>query len=430
MKIEKLIFGGFGLTRDEKGKPIFVYKAVPEDDIEITIVSEKKSYSKAIIKKIIKPSKFRITPICPAFNDCGGCEHQNISYNQQLIFKNEIFKEALAREKIVTRSHELIKGSDSPFYYRNVTRFMFALNYKNEIVYQMHNYLYNNPNIVIDSCFLQSEMTDEIMQSIRNTINNFARDKNSFWQLRIREGKATNQIMVEIMTDNNVLPAKSELIDALKIFNQVKSIYHTYSYNRDINKLTRNLLYGSPVIYEKVGNFTFQISPESFFQTNSLGIDTLYDTIKRFADIKMNETVLDLYCGTGTIGIYLSLLAKNIIGVDEVSNAIMDAKDNAKINKIPNCEFIENDVEKYLKINKNKIDKIIVDPPRSGLAKNIIKYLVDLKPKKIIYVSCDPSTFARDIKLFENCGWKLIEVQPIDMFPQTHHIECVGVLMF
>ena len=233
--------------------------------------------------------------------------------------------------------------------------------------------------------------------------------------------------MVEIITPNNDLPGEEEIVKTLKTINGIKSIYHTITPGKSLLNLRRRLIFGFPVIYEKIGSFTFQISPESFFQTNSFGVKNLYDTIKQIANIKMGENLLDLYCGTGSIGIYLSTLAKKVVGVDVVPEAIRDAKDNAKINKIQNAEFICLDANK-LDIFKYKNFVIIVDPPRAGLKKELIPEIAKLDFKRLIYISCNPATFARDLKEFEKRGVIAKKIQPIDMFPQTHHIECVCLL--
>ena len=428
MKIEKLIYGGFGLAHKNDGVPVFIYKSVPGDEIEISTIETKKSFEKAIIKQIIEPSSDRIDPICPHFSECGGCEHMNISYEKQLFWKNEIFVETLERAKVVTDVLPIIAGSSENLYYRNVMRFLIECDSHNVAGYRMHNFIYGNKDVCIESCFLESKVSNTILNIVKSIINDKVDDKSVFWQLRIREGKNTNEFMVEIMTDCSNLPQRNAFIAELSNIKEIKSIYHTSSHRKDLNNLCRKLIYGSPIITEKIGCFKFNISPESFFQTNSYGVKTLYDTVKDFAEIKPTENILDLYCGTGTIGIYLSTLAQKVFGVDLVHNAIKDAIGNSKLNNIKNCEFVSCDTEKYLLMNKSKFDVIIVDPPRQGLNKGIIDKLAKISPKRIIYVSCNPTTFARDIKEFEKKSITLKKVQPIDMFPQTHHIECVGLL--
>lgn len=437
IKIEKLIFGGYGLGHTNDGKPIFVYKSVPKDELEVEITEEKKDFAKAVINKIIKPSPYRIKPQCPYFEQCGGCEHQNIAYENQLKLKEEVFRETLERQGIKINILPIIPGSDYPFYYRNSIRFFFVLDDDNKIHFSRHNYLYKEGFVEIENCLLQSETTNDILSKLNDYINNNIEHKTSFWQLKIREGKFTEQFMVEIITKDYDLPNKQEVVNFLKGISKIQSIYHTIAPGKSLRNLKRKLIFGSPIIFEKIGRYKFQISPESFFQTNSMGVMTLYDKIKEYADIKIGDTILDLYCGTGTIGIYLSSLAKKVIGVENIQQAINDANSNAKLNNIKNCEFICSDVEKYLNalvpstVNSKPLT-IIVDPPRAGLNRNIIeriaKCCIQNAKCKVIYVSCNPATFARDIKEFEKYDIFIQNVQPIDMFPQTHHIECVGLL--
>lgn len=440
-EIEKLIYEGFGIGHDDTGKAIFVRKCVPGDILDIKVVKDKAKYSEGIINKIIHPSLKRINPPCPYFEECGGCEHQNIAYEDQLKYKEEIFKEILSRAKINTNIEPMIAGSKEPFFYRNSIRFDFIQNSDGSISFARHNQIYDSGFIKVEKCLLQSELSNEILSVLKEFINHNIENKKSFWQIKLREGKFTNEMMVELITSGDDLPAKNDLVEILKQFPEVKSIYHTIAKNKSLKNLTRRLIFGSPIIHEKIGRYTFQISPESFFQTNSLGVHTLYDKIKEYSEIKMGDNVLDLYCGTGTIGIYLSVLARKVVGVESVQKAINDASDNAKINKIHNIEFTCADAEKFLRHPKfspgtqsyfgattDKFNIIIVDPPRAGLSKKIIFEICHLKFEIIIYVSCNPATFARDIKEFEKNGLKLVKVQPIDMFPQTHHIECVGVL--
>ncbi|MEI8143582.1 MAG: 23S rRNA (uracil(1939)-C(5))-methyltransferase RlmD [Candidatus Berkelbacteria bacterium] len=429
IKIEKLIYEGWGLGHQENGRPVFVKKAVPDDTLEVNIVKEKKSFDIGQIKSITDPSEKRIKPFCPHFDRCGSCEHQCLSYPDQLAAKADIFRELFERSKIRTEIFPIISGSD-PIYYRGNMRYGFVLDDENQIHLAMHDYMTNQP-FAITECYLQSKAAIAIALSIVDFINTRIEHKNSFWQLKIRDGKYTGDIMVEIITTGEVLPDKNGFISMLKKNPTVTSAYHTVSPARSLLAAHRHLLFGSPIIHEKIGKFIFQISPDSFFQTNSLGVKNLYDQIKKFANVEMGDTVIDLYCGTGTIGIYLSTLAKKVIGVESVQAAINDAKANAKINKVHNVEFILADATKWLeKQPANEINNtiLILDPPRAGLQRELIKKISTLGLKKIVYVSCNPATFARDITIFASYGLKLEKVQPIDMFPQNHHIECIGVI--
>jgi len=427
IKIEKLIYEGFGLGHDEAGKAIFVKKSVPGDLLEVEIIKDKKNYSEAVIKNVIQPSPMRVTPRCPHFGSCGGCNHQNIDYNDQLRLKGEIFAETLSRAKVETAPLPIIPGSASDFYYRNTIVFSFFLDGANNISLAMHDSPHFTELIPIDQCFLQSEFANQIMAEIKDFINNHFDDKSIFKFLQVREGKATREFMIRLITNTTTLPHKEEFIALLKKHPEIRSFYHSY-HDQNRKKQFHNHLFGDLVIHEKVGRIKYQMSPLSFFQTNSMGVKTLYDTVKDFADIKMGESILDLFCGAGTIGIYLSTLAKKVLGVELNQNAINDAKANVKINNVKNAEFICDDAWYYLNKLDSPFDIIVFDPPRAGLMKEMIKNAARVKPKKIVYASCDPATFARDIKEFENYGFSLIKVQPIDMFPQTCHIECVGLL--
>lgn len=429
IKIEKLIYGGFGMGCIN-GKPIFVKKSVPGDVNDITIIKSKKSYAEAIIDNIISPSEQRIVARCKYFKSCGGCDYQCLCYSDQLKYKQEIFQEVLDRAHISITAEPIIAGSDQPFFYRNSIRFFFIHNPDNSISFG-RKYDDNSSGLVkIDSCLLQSEESNKILKNLKQYINNNIDDKRFLWQIKIRQGKATNEFMIEIITSSEYLPNKEGIVNCLKKIKGIKSIYHTIAPSKSLINLRRILLFGSAIIFEKIGSFRFQISPESFFQTNSLGIKKLYDTVKKYADVKIGDQILDLFCGTGSIGIYLSALAKEICGVESVESAVRDARDNAKLNKVHNIQFYCSDVLKFLSKTKNKsYDVIILDPPRAGLNHRIIDKISKLSFKKIIYVSCNPSTFARDINLFKDVGLNLVKVVPVDMFPQTHHIECIGLII-
>ena len=426
IEIEKLIYEGWGIGHDENGRAVFVKKSVPGDVLEVKITKEKKSYCEAVIEKIVTPSKFRIEAPCQYFDECGGCEHQNISYNNQLKFKEEVFKETLSRQGVTTDILPILKASDE-FYYRNSIRFFLIEKPSGRKIFTRHNYLFEDGFVEAESCLLQSEKSNEILNTILKVLNQDRNPLLGFYQVKIREGKFTNKIMIELISDTDKLTAEKDLKDALREIPEIKSIYHTITYGKSLHNIKRRLIFGSPIIFEKIGKYSFQISPDSFFQTNSLGVKNLYDKIKEFAEIKFGENVLDLYCGTGTIGIYLSTIAKEVTGIEIVQSAINDAKANAKINKVSNADFICADATNWLsKHKKEHFDKIILDPPRAGLNKEIIKALSEADFASIIYVSCNPATFARDIKEFEIYGLELKKVQPMDMFPQTHHLECVG----
>ncbi len=431
VRIEKLVYEGWGIGHAENGRTLLVKKAVPGDLIEVKVVKDKKTFAECAIKEIIEPSLKRVNPPCPYFGQCGGCDHQNIAYQDQLKFKNAIFAETLSRAGIDLKPEPIWPVSPEPFYYRNSIRFFFRLDRDNRLSFARQA-SHSNGLVPIESCLLQSETANEIMRRIKNQINENIADRAGFWQLKIRQGKKTAEFMVEIITSMETLPGERGIVAELKSLSGIKSIYHTVAPAKSLKKMRRRLIFGSPIIREKIGRFIFQISPQSFFQTNPLGAKTLYDVIKKYADLGMGDRVVDIFCGTGTIGIYLSTLAKEVIGVEIVPEAVRDARDNAKINKVHNCQFICDDSENWLSANLSALCSplsiIILDPPRAGLTKRTIDLLSKTDFKKIVYVSCNPATFARDVKTFSEQGIELQKVQPIDMFPQTHHIECVGLL--
>lgn len=438
VKIEKMGFDGVGIGHLDDGRVVFIKKVVPGDIVEINLIDEKKDFAFGVVEKVITPSSMRIDPPCKYFYNCGGCEHQNISYENQLKIKEELVKESLARQKIDIDILPIIAGSNKGFFYRNSIRFFFLLDKNNQISFARHtqttsrqilNGRSHSILVPVNQCMLQSEKSNIILEKLRIYINEYIKHKTPFWQLKIREGKRTGDTMVEIITSSDDLPGEKGIVDVLKQVDGIKSIYHTIAPAKSLLKLRRRLIFGSPVIYEKIGSYTFQISPESFFQTNSEGVKTLYDKIKEFANVEIGNKVVDLYCGTGSIGIYLSTLAEKVIGIEVVPEAIRDAKDNVRINKIKNCEFICSDVAKWLKQNKKHgFNKIIIDPPRAGLNKELIFDICNLDFDILLYVSCNPATFSRDLKYFMEKGILPKIIQPVDMFPQTHHTELVAEL--
>ena len=428
-EIEKIVFGGAGIARTLE-KTLFVRKSVSGDILEVEIFKDKKSFAECYVKKIIQPSKMRIEPKCKYFEKCGGCEHQNIEYTNQLKIKNDIINELLERGKISTEILPIIAGSD-PLQYRNSIRFAFLNHSDGKISFSRHNFIDDDKLIEADFCLLVSGNCNMILKILKDFINKNIKDKTAFWQIKIREGKLTNEIMLEIITLTDILPNEKSIVEILKKnIPNIKSIYHTITSDKSLKKIRRRLIFGSPIINEKIGSFKFQISPQSFFQTNSAGAKVLYDVVKNFAEIEIGDTIYDLYCGTGTIGIYLSTLAKKIFGVEIVERAVIDAISNAKINKVGNTEFIAADSADYVRKNLKKLENtiIIVDPPRAGLKGDIIENISKAKFKKLVYVSCNPSTFVRDLKLFNDENIICKKIQPVDMFPQTKHIEVVGLL--
>jgi 23S rRNA (uracil1939-C5)-methyltransferase len=427
--IEKLAYEGFGLGHLKNGKTAFVRKSVPGDKLAISPTRIKKNFEEAMIQKIIHPSAERIQSECSHFDICGGCEMQQISYENQLKHKAEILKKMFDHAKVSIDIQPILPGSNEQFFYRNVMRYSFMTDSSAKISLAMHDANDYRNLIPIDKCLLLSERTNQIIDEILQHINKLYYSENPFKQIRFREAKFTNELMVEIFTDTNTLPSKDGITEILKAYPEIKSFYHCEMLSGDnINNVRRKIVYGSPIIYEKIGKYRFQISPDSFFQTNSFGIETLYNKVKQISEISPKDSVLDLFCGTGTIGIYLSNMANKVTGIEINQNAINDARANSRLNSVINTEFICQDADKYLSLEKQDFDVVVVDPPRTGLTKDTINNISKMNFRSLIYVSCNPATMIRDIKLFRSLGINLTFLQPIDMFPQTHHIECVGLL--
>lgn len=350
-------------------------------------------------------------------------------------FKEEYLQETLNRQNIRTIVLPIIK-SDHQFDYRNTMTFKF-FNDEGEVSLAMHDYLDYRIYRPITTCYLQSETARLIMKSVVDWANSLTSSRSNLDQLRIREGKQTGEFMVEIYTKSSNLPSQGELKEFLTNIPAIQSIYHCF--NDKKRNINRRLIFGAATIREKIGKYTFIISPESFFQTNGSNVKKLYDLVKEFADVQMGDRVLDLFCGTGTIGIYLSTFAKEVIGIEYNDQAINDARANAKINNIKNISFEQLDLNKEQFSNTTtrlpdgqvqQSNVVIIDPPRAGLTQKLINELsklINFKSFRLIYVSCDPATFARDAVLLEKQGLKLKKVQPVDMFPQTYHLEIVGL---
>ena len=372
VKIEKLDHQGRGIGR-LKGIVTFIPYALPGEIVKIKPVKIKKKYIEGEIVSFIKKSPERIEPVCPYFSLCGGCSLMHTKDEEE--YKNEMIKDIFNRYL-----NENIKINPIQSFER--------FNYRNKIILQVKDkigFYKNNSNeiIEIDKCLLADNKINKILKELKKNLNT-----KDISKIVIRASKNTSDTMITI-DDKNA-----------------------------DNK---------PYIKEKLGDYTFLISSGSFFQTNTLVAQKLYDEIIRLGKFNKNDKVLDLYCGTGTIGIYISKHVKEVLGIEIVKEAIKDANNNKKINNIPNISFICGDVGNILGKQDNNFDVIIVDPPRKGLGRKTIVEILKLKPKKVIYVSCNPLTLVRDLNLLKD-EYEIKEVSPFNMFPNTYHVECVCVL--
>lgn len=442
LEVFDLAFGGKGVAKLE-GMVVLVNNAVPGDMIKARILKRKRSFAEAEALEIIRESDKRTKPRCFHFGYCGGCMLQNLKYQEQLQYKTKQVKDSLVHiGGFKDIEINPIIESEKLYFYRNKMEFSFEENEAGELILGLHYRGRYDRVFDLRECYLQSELSNQIVDWTRK----FFKDKKlSTYDLKkhqgflrylsVKEAKNTSEVMVNLVTNKGDFPYQEEFAKGLlEKFPKIQSVV------RNINSRLATiavgeeevLLDGKDFITEKVGDFLFDLSANSFFQTNSYQVEKLYNVVKDFADLKGEENVLDLYCGIGTISIYLSPQAKNVIGVESLAQSVEDAQRNAQKNKVSNCEFICGEAKKVLSeliTRGEKFDIVVVDPPRAGLHPNVVEYLSDIKIEKLIYVSCNPATLARDLKLFCERGYKLSQVQPVDMFPHTPHIETVVKLI-
>ena len=386
------------------GKTIFVDNTIPGDIVNISIKKNKKNYSVATVLKFIKYSPNRIKPECPFFHKCGGCDLQNINYIDQLKFKEEKIKEILEKFAKINKNKvkSILSDKKNQFYYRN----KLTLQVDKKIgLYGKNSY----ELVPVNKCLISSKKINEILNIIYENIN-----LENIGQIVIRNSFYNNKVMI-IFKGKNI-----NINNVMKLKKIVDSIYVDENNNY-------RLVYGLEYLEEKIGDYIFKISPDSFFQVNTVMCKKLYDKIIEYGSFNGTQNVLDLYCGTGTIGIYISKYVKSVVGYEINKYAVMNAQDNLKINAVYNANFYCGSSELSFENITNNIDVIIVDPPRGGLNLETIQGIINVKPCKVIYVSCDPVTLARDLQILSDY-YDVIEVTPVDMFPNTKHVECVAVL--
>ena len=443
---------GKSISKKEGEKIIFTKNGVPGDIVDIRVRKKRKSYLEGDIIKYHKYSPKRTDPKCSHFELCGGCSWQNMDYEEQLIYKDKEVNENLSRiGKIGTHKKLPIIKSDKRYYYRNKMEFSFSnsrwitekeirenVDILDKNALGFHKSGMWSKVIDIDKCYLQTNISNKI----RNYTKRKALELNlEFFDLKNQNGDIRN-LMIRTTTTNEIMvliqfykySKKAEnLLELIKNeFDQITSIMYVINSkpNDTIYDLEILCFSGKDYITEKIGELLFEISAKSFFQTNSYQTNKLYKIVKSFANLKGNEIVYDLYSGIGTISLFLSKEAKKIIGIETVKDAVQAAKSNSRLNNISNCKFIHGDVKDIIANpirGIKKPDIIIVDPPRNGLEKSVIKSIIKLSPDKIIYVSCNSSTQARDIYELRDF-YNLKITQAIDMFPQTYHVENVVLL--
>lgn len=449
LSVEKTAYGGKGLAR-YNDYVIFIKNTLPGDKVKARINKRKSNYAEARLIDILEPSPLRIEALCVYFNWCGGCTWQNLSYLDQLKIKKEHVQDSLnslrqVKEPLIfdTLPSQKIWG------YRNKMEFSFAdrrwllpddlgdESISKDFALGLHVPGTFDKILDIDQCLLQSDAANEVLKTVdaycldHKIIPYGIRSHEGYLRyLVIRESHYTGEIMVNLVTAYREEETLKGLAGILR-----RNVPQVSSLVNNINPkkaqiaigVEEFLLYGNNYITEKLGSFEFRISANSFFQTNTAQAEHLYGVVMDFADLHGEERIWDLYCGTGTITLFLSEKAKHVTGFEISDSSVADAESNAKEHRCENTSFITGDLLKNLEMIHDSPDIIVTDPPRSGMHPGVCSKLADTGAKRIVYVSCNPTTMARDIELMQH-RYQLIKAQPVDMFPHTYHIETVALL--
>ena len=437
--IESLNSEGQGVGR-VNGYVVFVVGALPGETCKAQVFKVTQKYAVARLIKFAASSKLRTNPPCPYFGKCGGCSLQHIKYPAQLLFKQRKVIDALA--KIGGIKKDIVSptiGMEKPWHYRNKSIFSAQNDVENTIIgmYQPHSH----KTIDIDGCLIADKKINAALLASKDWIRRakvMAYDEKSgrgdLRSLFFRVAKNTGQVMAGAITAYDALPGSDTFTALLRhTDNDIVSIFQNINSRTGSERMSSDtkFLWGTKTITDNLGKLQFEISPYSFYQINPVQTKKLYDTILNFSGLNGKGTVLDAYCGVGTIGQYLASHCEEVIGIETSSQAISDAKENSRLNHIRNTDYLAgscNDILPQLLEAGKSFDVIIVDPPRSGCESGMVDALVSSHAPKVIYVSCNPATMARDIKQLRSSGYSIDKVQPFDMFPQTDHVECV-VLM-
>lgn len=438
--IEDIGTNGEGIGKAD-GYTLFIKDAVIGDTAEVKVTKAKKNYGYARLMNILTPSPYRVEPVCKVARQCGGCQIQQLCYEKQLEFKQNKVKGNLERiGGLENLQMEPVKGMADPYHYRNKAQFPIGTDKEGNIITGF--YAGRTHQIIPNTdCALGAEVNQEILQIILDFMNknkvsayNEETQKGLVRHVLIRYGKKTGEIMVCLVMNGDKIPKSQELVDNLCEIPGMTSI--TISINRENTNVIMGkdvrVLWGQGYITDYIGNVKYQISPLSFYQVNPEQTEVLYSLALEFADLKGEETVWDLYCGIGTISLFLAQKAKQVYGVEIVPQAIEDARHNAEINGIKNAGFYVGKAEEVLpekyKNEQIRADVIVVDPPRKGCEESVLDTMAEMKPDRIVYVSCDSATLARDVKYLGERGYEVVKVQVVDQFPHTVHVETVVLI--
>lgn len=426
------------------GYTFFVKDAIPGDEVSALITKPKKNYAYARCEKVLTPSPFRMEPVCSCYRPCGGCQLQAMSYEKQLEMKQQKVKNNLMRiggfeETFIESIMEPIAGMENPLNYRNKAQYPVGTDKEGKPVAGF--YAGRTHSIIPNTdCKLGANTDGVILREVLSFMedNHIApyreeEGKGLVRHILIRTGFTTGEIMVCIVINGKELPHGNKLVDRLLTIPETKGRIQSISTSSNMENTNVimgkeiTIIYGKPYITDYIGDVAFRISPLSFFQVNPVQTKVLYETALSYANLEGNETVWDLYCGIGTISLFLARKAGQVYGVEIVEQAIEDARQNAVLNHMENVEFFVGKAEEVLpeKYEKEQIyaDVIVVDPPRKGCDEACLSTMLKMKPERIVYVSCDSATLARDLRILCEGGYELKKVRPVDMFPMTVHVE-------
>ena len=444
---------GKGVGRTAEGLPVFVEGAVPGDVVDVFVQKKKAGFAEGSVERLVLPSPDRVDYFCQHFPVCGGCKWQNLDYAAQLRHKQQVVEDALRRiGKVEVGEFLPILGAPQTTWYRNKLEFGFAnkrwllpeelgdATLDAEHALGFHRAGFFDKIIDIQRCWLQADPSNDL----RNTCRRLALEQGlSFYDMRRHTGFLRN-LMVRLTTTGELLllvsfaqadqAAIQGYLDAiLEKFPALTTLVYCVNTKMNDSLFDQQIItyYGKGYVVEKMGDLHFKIGPKSFFQTNSIQGKNLYDVAARFAGLTGQENVYDLYTGTGSIALYLARQCRQVIGIEEIPEAIADAEENMRLNRITNAIFYAGDVKNVLSPafteRHGQPDVVITDPPRAGMHETAIRFLLDLAAPRIVYVSCNPATQARDLHLLAE-KYAVLKVQPVDMFPHTHHIESVALL--
>lgn len=434
--IEDLTHDGNGVAKID-GYPLFIKGALPNEKVEIHVLKTLKKYGFAKVVEIIEPSPDRVDAPCIYFDKCGGCQLQHLSYEGQLKWKESMVRNVMKRIGKIDAPVLPVKGMKDPWNYRNKSQIPFSMSETGPIA----GFYKSKTHEIVDMerCIIQVSEADAIMANLKKELNDIGlqpyTEETHEGMLRhvvIRKGRASGEVMIVLVTTNRNFPQKDAAIDVIR-----KLVPNVTSIVQNVNSQKTNVIFGNETITlwgqdtieDTIGDVRFEISARSFYQVNPVQTEVLYKQALDYAQLTGSETVIDAYCGIGTISLFLAQKSKYVMGVEIVEQAIEDAKRNAELNRFENTYFEAGPAEEVIPrwYSEGKTaDVLVVDPPRKGCDEALLNTIIEHKPKRVVYVSCNPATLARDLRILEDGGYETKEIQPVDMFPQTTHVECVA----